>query len=343
MDKLKTKVASGFAKWWDTTPEDANIATGEFERLNQQYAEVCAVLASVERELQASQETVQLFQESYEQMTTLSQQRLDEIETLRADLRNEREKVKSLQRELGAKDVETKALMSQAQDQLQRAERENKELLHKKDKEHDEQLHKEEEEHKARLDEARRLHGKVVGVSGAELRFREWLLRLNGWAGTGASCVVFDSTRDEAAPRSFFAAVRGRPNVAVVAVTAAGSVFGGFYAKPVVKAGRECKDPNVFVFAFAKNGACLEPGAFPARREVRDMVFVKLFSDGDLFVWFGGRSGGVSFGMEKARSFSTNAGAVFDGATDVGLTGQRFSCIMGSHLQVVRVVAFQLH
>ena len=58
---------------------------------------------------------------------------------------------------------------------------------------------------------------------------------LKEWTGKARATVIFDSTVDEFTDGCMFEKVKGKPNVAIVATTTDGDVFGGFYSVAVTK------------------------------------------------------------------------------------------------------------
>ena len=203
---------------------------------------------------------------------------------------------------------------------------------------------------------------RMFGLADTEMLFFERLFATMQWRPTPPVHVLFDSTRDEATAQTFFRTVRGRPNVMVMATTNDGNVFGGFYALPVHRPDRESRDPNIFLFSFASNGRCDTPAIFPVRADSRGDVFVRVFSDDRLFVWFGTRNGSLGFGFnggshgerqaqavvqmapeaDRSHSFCCNVVSAFQNLDNATLTGGLSSYMNGPYLKVSRIVAFQL-
>ena len=186
-------------------------------------------------------------------------------------------------------------------------------------------------------------HAGVLGMPAVALQLHTWLNDVLGWTGMRDVRVVFDSTTDEAVPSAFFARLWNRPNVAVVAETAAHDVFGAFYSVPVVRPNAQAFDPSAFVFSFASNGRLPGPAAFKARAGRASDVFVRVFDGGDLLFMAGSESGSFGVGMAQgSRSFCNNLSFVFDGLGADDLVGGTSSLLDATHPAVVRVVAVTL-
>ena len=162
---------------------------------------------------------------------------------------------------------------------------------------------------------------------------------LKEWTGKTSASIVYDSTVDEFTDECLFQAVKGKPNIAIIATTTDGDVFGGFYSVAVTQQDEAFKDPNIFAFSFESHGRCETPQRFVVKKEMKDHAFVKLVKvSSSGFVWFDGGNGWFFLGNEKSRPFCVYLSNVFEGIEDTTLTGkgnyEDFTCC--------RLVAVQL-
>ena len=165
-----------------------------------------------------------------------------------------------------------------------------------------------------------------------------WLRR---WTGTHDAAVLFDSDRDEFTGRGFFAAVVARPNVAVVAFTTDGDVFGGFYSVPVMEENTAFPDASICAFSFESHGRCVTPKRFVVKKAKKNkarVVVSTTYPEG--FVSFHVGMSSFSIGNERSGSFCWSLSKAFETMQDTTLTGKR-----GVHAwhRCVRVIAVQLH
>ena len=146
---------------------------------------------------------------------------------------------------------------------------------------------------------------------------------LSAWFGMANAKVVYDSDEDEFCSAAFARHVLARDNVAVVATTDDGDVFGGFCAAPVTSLFTRHVDPSVCLFSFASHGRCPTPARFPQARPADNPAFVEVWNNDQRgFLAFGGVSGGfVCLGNECLYSCADALAAAFDGLDDTTLTG----------------------
>ena len=162
-----------------------------------------------------------------------------------------------------------------------------------------------------------------------------------GWTGKSRATIVFDSTVDEFTADGLFDKVKGKANIALVAFTADGNVFGGFYNVAVTEQGKEFYDPNQFVFSFESHGRCITPQQFVVKNKVRSYASVMFFKNAPngIFVDVGGGYGYFFLGNEKSDTYCYNLSHVFVGIENNTLTGKlnggRFTCtrLVAVHLQ----------
>ena len=144
------------------------------------------------------------------------------------------------------------------------------------------------------------------------------------WTGKTTATVVFDSTVDEFTDNGLFNKVKGKKNIAVIAFTPGGDVFGGFYTVAVTKQEGYFFDRNIFIFSFESHGRCETPQRFAVKESVKDQGIVR-FYDGHSygFVWFGVNGvGGLTIGNERSKSHCFFPSFGFEGMQDTTLTGQ---------------------
>ena len=144
------------------------------------------------------------------------------------------------------------------------------------------------------------------------------------WTGKTTASTVYDSTVDPFTADGLFEKVRGKPNIAVVAYTAEGDVFGGFHSVAVDNQDDSFHDPSIFLFSFESRGRCETPQRFVVKEEVRDRVSVcynknhwKL-----CFIVFGADlNGGVQLGNAQSPTMCWKLAKVFEGIDDTTVTG----------------------
>ena len=149
--------------------------------------------------------------------------------------------------------------------------------------------------------------------------------RLKQWTGLANATIIFDSDTDVFTEDALFLNVQGRGNIAIVAATSDGDVFGGYYTVPVTEQWQAFRDPNIFLFSFKSHGRCPTPQRFPLKPgKRRRNAFVKYFVDSTdwWFVAFGaGGADCVSFGDENSFTWCNNLSKCFDGLENTTLTG----------------------
>ena len=162
---------------------------------------------------------------------------------------------------------------------------------------------------------------------------------LKEWTGKATATIVYDSNICPFTDECLFMAVKGKPNVAVVATTADGDVFGGFFSVALTEQDKWFKDPNMFIFSFESHGRCKTPQRFVVKdgwKEYACVFFSKNDSFGQ-FIWFSGGYGSLYLGNEKSDTYCRDMSNGFEGIERTTLTGkdrERFTCC--------RLVAIQL-
>ena len=173
---------------------------------------------------------------------------------------------------------------------------------------------------------------------------------LKGWTGKTSASVVYDSMVDEFTHDGLFNKVRGKRNIAVVATTTDGDVFGGFYSVAATKQGQECfYDTNIFVLSFESHGRCETPQRFAVKEELQllkpqiSVNFQKVNSTGLVVFWVGGAMCGFWLGDEKSNSWCLYLSWAFEGIDDTTLTGQTNTMgSISSYHHCTRLIAIQL-
>ena len=163
---------------------------------------------------------------------------------------------------------------------------------------------------------------------------------LKRWTLRQSATVVYDSTVGPFTADGLFDKVRGKPDIALVAFTTDGDVFGGFYSVSVTKQKDRLKDPNLFVFSFESHGRCMTPQRFVAKvgeRHNQYVCFLKNSSNGR-FVDFGGSGGWFYLGSQESKTFCYNLSQGFEDIEDNTLAGKP----NGESFTCSRLVALQL-
>ena len=155
-----------------------------------------------------------------------------------------------------------------------------------------------------------------------ELRIMtQGLEALKEWTNRTASTIVYDSNVDPFKNETMFAKVVDRPNIAVIAFTSEGDVFGGFYSVAVTEQCALFLDPTIFVFSFESRGRCETPQRFMAKGGSAEKPFVKFYkdpSDG----WFVGFCGRLGLGNEQSTTYCIDVSMSFEGVRDTTLSGK---------------------
>ena len=183
-------------------------------------------------------------------------------------------------------------------------------------------------------------------VSGNELENKTMTRCVNilkEWTGKATATIIFDSTVDEFTDGCFFTMVKGKPNVAIVATTTDGDVFGGFYSVAVTERFEKFYDSNMFAFSFESHGRCETPQRFVAKEGLKDYAFVRFESNNKSgFVLFEVKGAGWFFlGNEKSESWCSHLSLGFEDIEDTTLTGKDGTW-RGPYHHCTRLVVVQL-
>ena len=166
---------------------------------------------------------------------------------------------------------------------------------------------------------------------------------LKEWTGSSSATIVYDSNVDSFTHEGFFNKIQGKRDIAVVAFTTDGDVFGGYYNMAMTRQDTNIYDPRVFVFSFESHGRCLTPQMFAVKQRLRDEANVWFDSDCDKgFVLFWvTRVGGFWLGNQSSKSYCNDISEGFERLGDTTLTGKN-GTNKGPFHHCTRLVALQL-
>ena len=138
---------------------------------------------------------------------------------------------------------------------------------------------------------------------------------LKEWTGKSNVTVIYDSMVDEFTGDGLLGNVIGKSNVAIVATTTDGDVFGGFYSVAVTKQKTFFNDPNMFVFWFDSHGRCERPQPFDDIEQQERSNLVDFHRDRSCEVQFTMyRCCELILGNEKSDSCYVNLSEGFSGS-----------------------------
>ena len=167
---------------------------------------------------------------------------------------------------------------------------------------------------------------------------------LKAWTGKASATVVFDSTVDEFTADGLFNTIQGKPNIAIVATTTDGDVFGAFYSVAVTEQWKWFDDPNIFAFSFESRGRCLTPQRFLVKQDGKSDANVRFCKDdrnGFVEFWVDGGVGSFCLGNERSFSYCCDLSGAFEGLEDTTLTGMEGTW-RGPYHHCTRLIAVQL-
>ena len=167
---------------------------------------------------------------------------------------------------------------------------------------------------------------------------------LKEWTGKASATVVYDSTVDEFTADGLFVKIKGKSNIAIVAMTTDSDVFGGFYSVAVTDQEGMFIDRSIFAFSFESHGRCMTPQRFVANKGMKRYVQVRFAHDWiDGFVRMGVECNGTFFlGNEKSMSFCCKMSRAFEGLENTTLTGKNGNWKKGPFHHCTRLIAVQL-
>ena len=164
---------------------------------------------------------------------------------------------------------------------------------------------------------------------------------LKRWTGKASATIVFDSTVDEFTDDGLFNTVCNKWDIAIIATTQDGDVFGGFYNVAVTEHDRSFADPNQFAFSFEAHGRCETPQMFPVKREKQHLADIILPKDDEegVFVQFGTPFQNFGLGNESSETYCYDLADCFCGLQSSTLSGR--DGVFGTH-HCTRLVAVHL-
>ena len=172
----------------------------------------------------------------------------------------------------------------------------------------------------------------------------DWISALKQWTGKQNIKILFDSTVDEFTHDGLFNKTRGKQDIALIAFTTDGDIFGVFHSVAATGQNQSFPDPNVFVFSFESHGRCATPQRFALKEHLKDKGNICVFktsANGFIDVWVEG--GGVLFiGNEKSNACTFNMTYGFEGLASTVLVGHTGHHINGPFFRCFRVLAVQL-
>ena len=155
-------------------------------------------------------------------------------------------------------------------------------------------------------------------------RQRPLTCTLGGWLDRPYTRVLYDSDAEEFTNDGLFAAVVGKPDVAVVAVTTAGDVFGGAVRLPALRQDRRVFDAGVFLFSFEAHGRCATPRQIHARPGEADWLYAcfrRANNDGWFVEFYVSGYGGLALGNEASETYCYRLSSGFADISDTALSG----------------------
>ena len=167
------------------------------------------------------------------------------------------------------------------------------------------------------------------------------VVALKEWTGMVRVMIAYDSKVDPFTDDGLFTKIQGRANIALIATTTDGDVFGGFYSVAVTWQDVHFSDPTIFAFSFESHGRCKSPKKFAVKK--RGKAGVRFLKDNSYgFVWFGVDGCGFSLGNERTDSFCCDMSRAFEGLEDTTLSGMNGTNDKGPYHNCTRLVAIQL-
>ena len=168
---------------------------------------------------------------------------------------------------------------------------------------------------------------------------------LKRWTGKTRATIVYDSTVDPFTNDGLFNNVKGKRNIALVATTTDGDVFGWFYNVAVTKQWKFFGDPTIFAFSFESHGRCKTPQRFFVKERLKENANV-LFDKDDTNGFVGFYTFGYAWfclGTERSNSYCDKMSWVFEGLENTTMTGKNGNEREGPYHHCTRLVAVQLH
>ena len=167
---------------------------------------------------------------------------------------------------------------------------------------------------------------------------------LKQWTGKTSATIVYDNTVDESTHNGLFEKVKGKRNIALIATTADGDVFGAFYSVAVTEQQKDFDDPDIFIFSFESHGRCETPQRFVVHEESKDRanVWLEMSNDSGFVCFTVSGYGWFWLGDERSDSFCFELSTGFEGLEDTTLTGEKGSWTSGPYHHCTRLLAVHL-
>ena len=170
----------------------------------------------------------------------------------------------------------------------------------------------------------------------------QWAHALRSWTGKTNISIVYDSTVNPFTAPELFQKIKDKPDIAIIALTSDGDVFGGYHSVAVSSQNWPNHDEKLFVFSFVSHGRCSTPQKFEVKAYKKSFGSVRYRDhdfDGHFVEFTAGAAGGLSLGNEKSKTFCDDLDDCFENIQKDTLTGKRnretFTC--------TRLVALQLY
>ena len=165
---------------------------------------------------------------------------------------------------------------------------------------------------------------------------------LKHWTRKRNATIIYDSTVDRFTADGIFEKVKGKENIAVIAFTTDGDVFGGYYNVAVTKQGKSFYDPDMFLFSLQSHGRCKTPQQFVVDKWMKKESHVAFWKTEHCgFVVFRVKfESGCLLGNDRLDSVCVKMSKGFKGLEDTTLTGQN-STWDGPYFHCARLIAIQ--
>ena len=149
---------------------------------------------------------------------------------------------------------------------------------------------------------------------------------LKKWTGKAHVAVLYDSNVDEFSSDGMFRKIKNKRDVALIATTREGDVFGCFYNVAMSRKAKGFWDTNIFAFSFESRGRCMTPQRFMLLDDAKFDASVFAHPKSDENHWFvevgALEHGCIGFGNEKSDLWCESLSGVFEGMQDTTLTGK---------------------
>ena len=164
---------------------------------------------------------------------------------------------------------------------------------------------------------------------------------LKAWTGLSNATVLYDSMTDEFTHNGLFHAVIGKPNVALVATTTDGDLFGAFYSAALSSQDSVSFDPHLFAFSFESHGRCATPKRFVPKDVNQARVWVYSSYEMGFVMVCGTAKGFFLLGNERSNTTCNTLSTVFEDMEDTTLTGTSLGDGVNTY-RCARLIAVQL-